>query len=143
MAIKIGGTTVITDSRQLVNISSGLGVGIQSGGQQVGTGITQLNFIGAGNTFSVSGGVAAISISASSGGGAVGVSSNGTLVGTGITNINFVGAAVTNVGLTTSVVTITRTLTVGRRDSTAASLNLTTTSGNILLRSGSSTAIPL
>lgn len=143
MAIKISGTTVIDDSRNLVNINSGLGVGIQSAGNSVGTGITVLNFIGAGNTFSVSGGVAAISISGGGGGGAIGVSSSGTLVGTGITNINFVGAAVTNVGLTTSVVTITKTLTVGRRDASAASLNLTTNSGNILLRSGSTQALPL
>lgn len=147
MAIKISGTTVIDDSRNLVNINSGLGVGIQSAGNSVGTGVTVLNFIGAGNTFSVTGGVAAISISGGGGGGggAIGVSSSGTLVGTGITNINFVGAAVTNVGLTTSVVTITKTLTIGRRDqlASAGSLNLTTTSGSLLLRSGSSVPVPV
>jgi len=145
MAIKISGTTVIDDSRNLVNINSGLGVGIQSAGNSVGTGVTILNFIGAGNTFSVSGGVAAISISGGGGGGggAIGVSSSGTLVGTGITNINFVGAAVTNVGLTTSVVTISKTLTIGRRDQSAASLNLTTASGSLLLRSGSSVSVPV
>ena len=42
----------------------GLGVGIQSAGSVVtGVGITQLNFIGAGNTFRVSGGTVDISIS--------------------------------------------------------------------------------
>ena len=48
----------------------GLGVGIQSAGSVVtGVGITQLNFIGTGNTFRVSGGTVDISIS---GGGGVG-----------------------------------------------------------------------
>lgn len=68
MAIKISGTTVITDSRQLVNISSGLGVGIQSGGQQVGTGITQLNFTGSGNNIISGSGISTISISGGGGG---------------------------------------------------------------------------
>ena len=68
MAIKISGTTVIDDSRNLVNINSGLGVGIQSGGSSVGTGITVLNFIGAGTTISIIGGSA--DISAGGGGGA-------------------------------------------------------------------------
>lgn len=61
MAIKISGTTVIDDSRNLVNINSGLGVGIQSGGNSVGTGITVLNFVGTGTTISVSSGRADIS----------------------------------------------------------------------------------
>ena len=73
MAIKISGTTVIDDSRNLVNINSGLGVGIQSGGSSVGTGITVLNFVGAGTTISVSGGIANVS-AGSGGGGAGGVS---------------------------------------------------------------------
>jgi len=72
MAIKISGTTVIDDSRNLININSGLGVGIQSAGSSVGYGITQLNFAGVGNTFSVSGSTATITIS---GGG--GISSTG------------------------------------------------------------------
>lgn len=61
MAIKISGTTVIDDSRNLVNINSGLGVGISSGGSSVGTGITSLNFIGSGTTITVSGNTANIS----------------------------------------------------------------------------------
>jgi len=44
-------------------------VGIQSGGTVIGTGITQLNFIGTGNTFSVSGTTVNISIQGGSGGG--------------------------------------------------------------------------
>lgn len=44
------------------------GVGIQSAGVAVGSGITTLNFIGAGNTFSVSGNTVDISISGGGGG---------------------------------------------------------------------------
>lgn len=62
MAIKISGTTVIDDSRNIVNINSGLGIGIQSAGNSVGTGITIINFTGIGNTFTISGGVANVNI---------------------------------------------------------------------------------
>ena len=68
MAIKISGTTVIDDSRNLVNINSGIGVGIQSGGNSVGTGITVLNFVGTGTTISVSSGRADISAGGGGGG---------------------------------------------------------------------------
>jgi len=71
MAIKISGTTVIDDSRNLVNINSGLGVGIQSTGTVIGAGITQLNFIGVGNTFAVNGTTVDISIQGSSGSGGI------------------------------------------------------------------------
>jgi len=71
MAIKISGTTVIDDSRNLVNINTGLGVGIQSAGTVVGTGITQLNFVGTGNTFAVSGNTVDISIQGGGGSGGI------------------------------------------------------------------------
>ena len=67
MAIKISGTTVIDDSRNLVNINSGLGVGIQSAGTAIGVGITQLNFVGTGNTFAVNGTTVDISIAGGGG----------------------------------------------------------------------------
>ena len=93
MSIKVQGTTVIDDSRQLnvtgvstlgtVQISSGIvtatsgiityygdgqyltntSVGIQSGGTVIGTGFTTLNFIGTGNTFAVNGTTIDIGIS--------------------------------------------------------------------------------
>ena len=44
-------------------------VGIQSGGVQIGAGITQLNFIGTGNTFAVNGTTVDISISGNTGAG--------------------------------------------------------------------------
>ena len=71
MAIKIAGTTVIDDSRNLVNINSGLGVGIQSAGNLVGYGVTQLNFVGTGNTFAVNGNTVDISIQGGGGGGGI------------------------------------------------------------------------
>ncbi len=89
MAIKIAGTTVIDDSRNIQNVGivtatnfsgSGSGltgvstnfrasIGIQSAGTVIGAGITQLNFIGAGNTFSVNGNTVNISIAGASGAG--------------------------------------------------------------------------
>ena len=44
-------------------------VGIQSGGVQIGAGITQLNFIGAGNTFAINGTTVDVSISGNTGAG--------------------------------------------------------------------------
>jgi len=93
MAIKISGTTVIDDSRNLVNINSGLGVGIQSAGTAVGYGITQLNFAGAGNTFSVTGSTASITISG--GGGGSGVSSTGVATAFIFSNPSFISTSVT------------------------------------------------
>ena len=54
------------DAGELIGGGGGGGlssIGIQSGGTQVGSGITQLNFIGTGNTFAVSGNTVDVSIS--------------------------------------------------------------------------------
>lgn len=75
MAIKIGGTTVIDDSRNLTNINSGVVIGIQSAGSIVGSGATTLNFIGTGNTFAYNAGTKTLDISISGGG--AGVSTSG------------------------------------------------------------------
>lgn len=91
MAIKISGTTVIDDSRNLVNINSGLGVGIQSAGSTVGYGITQLNFVGTGNTFAVNGTTVDISIQ----GGGSGVSSTGIATAFIFSNPSFISTSVT------------------------------------------------
>ena len=74
MAIKISGTTVFDDSRNLVNLNTGAVVGVQSGGNVVGAGATTLNFIGTGNTFSYNAGTKTLDISISSGSGGGGVS---------------------------------------------------------------------
>ena len=67
-------------------------IGIQSAGTQIGAGITQLNFIGAGNTFAVSGTTVAISIAGGGGGGAgafttsvTGIQTSSAIVGIGTT----------------------------------------------------------
>ena len=66
-------------------------IGIQSAGTQIGAGITQLNFIGAGNTFAVSGTTVAVSIAGGGGGGGAfttsvtGVQTSSVIVGVGTT----------------------------------------------------------
>ena len=53
--------------------ASARGVGIQSGGVVIGAGITQLNFIGAGNTFALNGTTVDVSIAGGGGGGGGGL----------------------------------------------------------------------
>ena len=67
-------------------------VGIQSGGVQIGAGITQLNFIGTGNTFAVNGTTVDISIQGGGGGGSgafttsiTGIQTTSQIVGIGTT----------------------------------------------------------
>ena len=61
-------TKFIGDGSGLLNVASTSGIGIQSGGSSVGSGITSLNFIGVGNTFALRGDVLDISISSGSDG---------------------------------------------------------------------------
>lgn len=61
-------------------------VGIQSGGTTIGTGITQLNFVGTGNTFKVTGTTVDISIEGGGGGG--GLSTTGVSTGYIFSNPN-------------------------------------------------------
>ena len=62
--IKLGNAGVATATL----FSGASQIGIQSAGTQIGAGITQLNFIGAGNTFAVSGTTVAVSIAGGGGG---------------------------------------------------------------------------
>lgn len=71
MAIQIGGTTVIDNGRSLQNITGGAILGIQSAGSPQGIGATNLNFIGAGNTFYYNAGTKTLDISIQGGGGGV------------------------------------------------------------------------
>ena len=76
-------------------------VGIQSGGVQIGAGITQLNFVGAGNTFAVNGTTVDISIQGGGGGSGAGFStSNAGLHTTSSIGLNTtsISDAVTGVG---------------------------------------------
>lgn len=65
------------DGSALTGVSTSFvsAVGIQSGGDAIGVGITQLNFVGAGNTFAVDGTTVDVSI-AGGGGGAPGTRLN-------------------------------------------------------------------
>ena len=140
MAIKIGGTTIVTDSRGVSNITSGVIVGINSDGTYVGAGRTTLNFVGS----AVS--VRAVDSSRID----VIVSSNSlntdptknTLVGSGVTHLNFVGAAASMVGLTTAVVTISKTLTIGRRGVAAETISVVGTNLQLGRRDGTTSNVP-
>jgi len=66
------------------------GVGIQSAGSVIGSGITTLNFIGTGNTFSVSGSTANISIAGGSGGS---IGTTGITTQTVFSNPNIISVA--------------------------------------------------
>jgi len=68
-------------------------IGIQSGGTAIGSGITQLNFVGTGNTFAVNG--TTVDISIQGGGGGAGVSSTGILTCRGIANSDDITESIT------------------------------------------------
>ena len=62
--------TIADGSVTISSLKTGTaGVGIQSAGAAIGVGITQLNFIGAGNTFAVDGNKVDVSIAGGGGGG--------------------------------------------------------------------------
>ena len=61
--------TTNTGAKVTGTLSGASEVGIQSGGVQIGAGITQLNFIGLGNTFAVNGTTLDVSISGNTGAG--------------------------------------------------------------------------
>ena len=96
--LSVGGTITYedvtnVDSIGVITARSGIqGIGIQSGGLNVAVGVlTALNFIGAGNTFAVSGTTVAISIAGGGGGGGAfttsvtGVQTSSVIVGIGTT----------------------------------------------------------
>ena len=96
--LSIGGTLTYedvtnVDSVGVITARSGIqGIGIQSGGLNVAVGVlTALNFIGAGNTFKVSGNTVDISIQGGVGGGGAfttsvtGVQTSSVIVGIGTT----------------------------------------------------------
>ena len=91
-------TTFSGSGANLTGVSTNFvtAIGIQSAGTVIGAGITQLNFIGAGNTFAVNGTTVNISIAGGGGGG----SSQWISGATGIYTSSNVSIGTTNVGLT-------------------------------------------
>ena len=76
-------------------------IGIQSAGTQIGAGITQLNFVGAGNTFKVTGTTVDVSISGNTGAGGTWNNYNAGIATTksvGINTSNFDDPDVVGVG---------------------------------------------
>ena len=69
-------------------------VGIQSGGVQIGAGITQLNFVGTGNTFAVNG--TTVDISIQGGGGGTGAGGTWSTYTAGIATTKSVGVNTNN-----------------------------------------------
>ena len=73
-------------------------VGIQSGGVQIGAGITQLNFVGTGNTFAVNG--TTVDISIQGGGGGTGAGGTWSSYTAGIATTKSVGVNTNNLDVT-------------------------------------------
>ena len=109
---------IVTGIMTAAHFSGSSEVGIQSGGVQIGAGITQLNFIGTGNTFAVSGTTVDISISGGSAGAGGTWGSNAVGVHTdkivGINTSTIVGSATSegalqvtgNIGITEGLLTL-------------------------------------
>ena len=109
---------IVTGIMTAAHFSGSSEVGIQSGGVQIGAGITQLNFIGTGNTFAVSGTTVDISISGGSAGAGGTWGSNAVGVHTdkivGINTSTIAGSATSegalqvtgNIGITEGLLTL-------------------------------------
>jgi len=109
---------VVTGILTATHFSGSSEVGIQSGGVQIGAGITQLNFIGTGNTFAVSGTTVDISISGGNAGAGGTWGSNAVGVHTdkivGINTSTIAGSATSegalqvtgNIGITEGLLTL-------------------------------------
>ena len=90
LGIGVPGDGTVTEAKLAAGIR---GVGISSAGTQIGVGITQLNFIGAGNTFALNGTTVDVSIAGGGGGG--GGSVAGIATGSGTDGVTLVGIGTT------------------------------------------------
>lgn len=116
---------------------TGVGVGIQSGGQQIGAGITQLNFVGTGNTFRVSGNTVDIGIAG--GGGKFQIQSQGAITGSAITTINFATGVVQSddgSGISTITISLSRSLSISGRFGSPTSVDVSAGVATVLSRTG-------
>ena len=91
--------TTNTGAQVTGTLSGASEVGIQSGGVQIGAGITQLNFVGTGNTFAINGTTVDISISGGGGSGAGFSTSNAGLHTTSSIGVNTSALASTLTGV--------------------------------------------
>lgn len=90
LGIGVPGDGTVTAAK----LASGVrGVGISSAGTQIGVGITQLNFVGTGNTFALNGTTVDISIAGGGGGGGAA----GIVTATGTNGVTIVGIGTTAV----------------------------------------------
>ena len=80
-SLVVSGVSTLGEVKGISGVSTTFvsAIGIQSGGNTIGTGITQLNFVGSGNTFKVTGTTVDISIEGGGGGG--GLSTTGVSTG--------------------------------------------------------------
>ena len=92
--IKLGNAGVITATTFIGTFQGASQVGIQSGGVQIGAGITQLNFVGTGNTFAVNG--TTVDISIQGGGGGTGAGGTWSSYTAGIATTKSVGVNTNN-----------------------------------------------
>ena len=91
--VNVAGVATFASTVNATLFSGASQIGIQSAGTQIGAGITQLNFVGTGNTFAVNGTTVDISIAGGGGAGAGGTWSTYTA---GIATSKSVGVNTTN-----------------------------------------------
>ena len=91
--VNVAGVATFASTVNATLFSGASQIGIQSAGTQIGAGITQLNFVGTGNTFAVNGTTVDISIEGGGGAGAGGTWSTYTA---GIATSKSVGVNTTN-----------------------------------------------
>ena len=114
--VNVAGVATFASTVNATLFSGASQIGIQSAGTQIGAGITQLNFVGTGNTFAVNGTTVDISIA---GGGGVGAGGTWSTFTAGIATNKSIGVNTSSLddndlqGIGASTVDTTITVTVG------------------------------
>ena len=92
--VNVAGVATFASTVNATLFSGASQIGIQSAGTQIGAGITQLNFVGTGNTFAVNG--TTVDISIAGGGGGTGAGGTWSTYTAGIATSKSVGVNTTN-----------------------------------------------
>ena len=92
--VNVAGVATFASTVYATLFSGASQIGIQSAGTQIGAGITQLNFVGTGNTFAVNG--TTVDISIAGGGGGTGAGGTWSTYTAGIATSKSVGVNTTN-----------------------------------------------